>query len=152
MDDLDESDISPWVARAFILCSVVLVPWIVYLAFSLPVRQVSSHYDTAWVGFDVFELVALGGTGYFALRRSRYLALAAAAAATLLLCDAWFDVVTSSGHQVVESVVLALVIELPLAGVCGWVSYNTQRIVGRRVRMSSRRRGKAGATGRGRKR
>jgi hypothetical protein len=140
MDDLDESDVSPWVARAFVFCSVVLIPWIVYLAFSLPVRQVSHHYDAAWVGFDVFELIALGATGYFALRRSRYLALASAAAATLLVCDAWFDVVTSSGHQVLESAVLALVIELPLAAVCAWVSYNTQRVVGRRIRASARRR------------
>src|SRR5258708_38850896 len=117
MDDLDESDVSPWVARTFIVCSVVLVPWIVYLGFSLPSRQVSSHYDAAWVGFDVFELIALAATGYFALRLSRYLALASAAAATLLVCDAWFDVVTSSGHQVLASVVLAVVIALPLAGV-----------------------------------
>ena len=45
---------------AFLLCSVALIPWIVYLALSLPSRQVSSHYDVAWVGFDVFELIALG--------------------------------------------------------------------------------------------
>src|ERR1700728_5194138 len=140
MDDLDESDVSPWVARAFVFCSVVLIPWIVYLAFSLPVRQVSHHYDAAWVGFDVFELIALSATGYLALRRSRYLALASAAAATLLVCYAWFDVVTSSGHQILESAVLAFVIELPLAGVCAWVSYNTQRVVGRRVRVRARRR------------
>ena len=130
-------------APVFICCSVVLIPWVVYLGFSLPARQVSHHYDAAWVGFDVFELIALGATGYLALRRSRYLALAAASAATLLVCDAWFDVLTSSRHEMLESVVLAAVIELPLAAVCAWLSYHTEHLAERRinvVRLNSRER------------
>lgn len=130
-------------APVFICCSVVLIPWVVYLGFSLPARQVSHHYDAAWVGFDVFELIALGATGYLALRRSRYLALAAASAATLLVCDAWFDVLTSSRHEMLESVVLAAVIELPLAVVCAWLSYHTEHLAERRinvVRLNSRER------------
>jgi hypothetical protein len=102
MDALGESEVSRWVAPAFILCSAVLIPWIVYLGFSLPARQVSHHYAAAWVGFDVFELIALAATGYLALRRSRYLALASASAATLLICDAWFDVLTSPRRQVLS--------------------------------------------------
>lgn len=133
MDVLDESEVARWVAPAFILCSVVLIPWIVYLAFSLPERQISHHYGAAWVGFDVFELIALGATGYLALRRSRFLALAAASAATLLVCDAWFDILTSTRHQLLEAVVLAVVIELPLAGVCAWLSYHTERLAERRI-------------------
>jgi hypothetical protein len=133
MDDLGKSEVSRWVAPAFICCSVVLIPWVVYLGFSLPTRQVSSHYDVAWVGFDVLELIALGATGYFALRRSRYLALASASAATLLVCDAWFDVLTSPRHQILGAVILAAVIELPLAGVCGWLSFHTERLAERRV-------------------
>ena len=120
-------------APAFIFCSVVLIPWIVYLGFSLPARQVSPHYAAAWVGFDVFELIALGATGFLALRRSRYLALASASAATLLICDAWFDVLTSPRHQLLQSVVLAVVIELPLASVCAWLSYHTERLADRRI-------------------
>jgi hypothetical protein len=46
---------------------------------------VSPHYDAAWAGFDVMLVVALASTGYFALRRSRY--LATAATATLLVVD-----------------------------------------------------------------
>ena len=133
MDALDESEVSRWVAPAFIFCSVVLIPWIVYLGFSLPARQVSRHYGVAWVGFDVFELIALSATGYLALRRSRFLALASASAATLLVCDAWFDILTSPRRQVLESVVLAVVIELPLAGVCTWLSYHTERLADRRI-------------------
>ena len=133
MDALDEAAVSRWVAPAFIFCSVVLIPWIVYLGFSLPTRQVSRHYDLAWVGFDVFELIALAATGYFALRRSRYLAVASASAATLLITDAWFDVVTAPRHRLLEAVVLAVVIELPLAGVCAWLSYHTERLADRRI-------------------
>jgi len=133
VDVLDESEVKRWVAPAFLVCSAVLIPWILYLGFSLPSRQVSRHYDAAWVGFDIFELIALSATGYLALRRSRYLALASASAATLLICDAWFDVLTSPRHQMVQSVVLAVVIELPLAGICGWLSYHTERLAERRI-------------------
>jgi hypothetical protein len=145
MDVLPEFVVPRWVAPAFIIGSVVLIPWIVYLGFSLPARQVSIHNDVAWVGFDVFELLALGATGYLALRRSRYLALASASAATLLICDAWFDVMTSSGHQILESIVLAAVVELPLAGVCAWLSFHTERLVGRRIRVARRRRNRSRA-------
>ncbi len=93
----------------------------------------SLQYDLAWVGFDVFELIALAATGYLALRRSRYLALASASAATLLVVDAWFDVVTAPRHRLLEAVVLAVVIELPLAGVCAWLSYHTERLADRSI-------------------
>jgi hypothetical protein len=133
MDPLEEGEVARWVAPVFILCSVVLIPWIVYLGVSLPAREVSHHYAAAWVGFDVFELIALGATGYFALRRSRYLALASASAATLLVCDAWFDILTSPRRQMLESIVLAVVIELPLAGVCAWLSYHTEHLAERSI-------------------
>jgi hypothetical protein len=135
MDAPDKTEVARWVAPAFIFCSVVLIPWIVYLGFSLPTRQVSRHYDAAWVGFDVFELMALAATGFLALRRSRYLALAAASAATLLVTDAWFDVLTSPRHQLPQALVLAVVIELPLAGVCAWLSYHTEHLADRRIRV-----------------
>lgn len=133
MDAPDQVQVARWVAPAFIFCSVVLIPWIVYLGFSLPSREESSHYDIAWVGFDVLELLALGATGYLALRRSRFLALPSSCAATLLVVDAWFDVLTSPRHELIQSIVLAVVIEIPLAVVCGWLSYHTERLADRRV-------------------
>jgi hypothetical protein len=127
----DNSLIVRWAGPAFIVCSVVLIPWTIYLGLSLPDRQLSPHYNIAWVGFDVFLLVALGATGYFALRRSRYLALTAAAAATLLVVDAWFDIMTSPRREIPQAVVLALLVELPLAAVCGWLSYHTEHLAER---------------------
>jgi hypothetical protein len=129
----DPARIVRWAGPAFVLCSVVLIPWTIYLGFSLPSRQLSPHYNIAWAGFDVMELLALGATGYFALRRSRYLALAAAAAATLLVVDAWFDIMTSPRGQVLRAIVEAAVVELPLAAVCGWLSYHTEHLTNRRI-------------------
>jgi hypothetical protein len=89
-------------------------------------------------------LVALASAGYFALRRSRYLATAAAATAALLVVDAWFDVVTSPPSQLPESVLLAVAVELPLAAVCAWLSYHTEQLAERRIVLLLRRRGRAG--------
>ena len=83
--------------------------------------------------------VALGGTGYFSLRHSRYLALFAAAAATLLVVDAWFDVMTSPRDQIMQAIILAVLIELPLAAVCGWLSYHTEHLGDRRIVLVVRR-------------
>ena len=122
-----------WAGPAFLLCSLVLIPWTVYLWFSLPSRQLSPHYNIAWVGFDVLLIAALGATGYFALRGSRYLAISAAAASALLIVDAWFDIMTSPRRQIPEAIVLAALVELPLAAVCAWLSYHTEHLAERGI-------------------
>jgi hypothetical protein len=130
----DNARVVRWAGPAFALFSLILLPWTVYLGYTLPSRQVSADYDVAWAGFDVILLVALAATAYFALRRSRYLATAATATATLLAVDAWFDVLTSpAGQQRLEAVVLAVFVELPLAAVCAWLSHHTQRLIERRI-------------------
>lgn len=129
----DNARLVRWAGPAFLLFSVALVPWTVYLGYTLPTRQLSPHYNIAWVGFDVMLLVVLAATGYFALQRSLYLAVAATAAATLLVVDAWFDVMTSPGSQFLESLATALLIELPLAAVCGWLAYHTEHLAEERI-------------------
>ena len=47
--------------------------------------------------------------------------------------DAWFDVMTSPRHQLPQAIVLAVVIELPLAGVCAWLSFHTEHLADRRL-------------------
>jgi hypothetical protein len=83
--------------------------------------------------------VALGVTGYFALRHSRYLTVTAAAAAALLVVDAWFDIMTSPRHQILQAIVLAAFVELPLAAVCGWLSYHTEHLAETRTALLRRR-------------
>jgi hypothetical protein len=144
----DNTRVIRWAGPAFALLSLILLPWIAYLAHSLPSRQVSADYDVAWSGFDVMLLAALAGTGYFALRRSRYLATAAAAAATLLVVDAWFDVMTTLPGQRLQPLALAAGVELPLAAVCVWLSLHTQQLAERRLVLLLRRGRKTEASSR----
>jgi len=137
---VDDARLVRWAGPAFALFSLALLPWTAYLAYSLPSRAVSPHYAIAWAGFDVILLVVLAGTAYFALRRSRYLATAAASAATLLVVDAWFDITTSPpGRQLMEAIVLAALVELPLASLCVWLSHHTQQLCERRMVLLLRR-------------
>jgi hypothetical protein len=103
--------------------AAVLVPWIGWLAVSLPCRYLSRHWGIAWAGFDAGLAIALGSTGFAALVRAPWLDRAAVAAATLLAADAWFDVLTSRGAAAVALAASeALGVELPLACVCIWAA------------------------------
>lgn len=104
-------------AATFVLiaASFALVPWTLWLTYTLPSRHVTRHYDIAWIGFDVALAAAIALTAYAALRRSRLVPVLASITGTMLLCDAWFDVVTSWDG---EALVLAIVGELPLALLC----------------------------------
>jgi hypothetical protein len=146
----DDARLVRWAGPAFVLFSVILLPWTVYLGSSLPSRQLSPHYDIAWAGFDVLLMAALASTGYFALRRSAFLALTAAATATMLVVDAWFDIMTSPRRQLPEAITLAVLIELPLAALCAWLSYHTQQLEERRIILLLRRRRMGPVRGRGR--
>lgn len=137
----DDSRVVRWAGPVFALFALLLLPWIAYIAISLPARQLSPNFDIAWSGFDVLLAAGLASTAYFALRRSRYLSTAAAATATLLLVDAWFDCMTTPGDAWVQSITLCFVVELPLAAVCLWLSYHTQQIAERRIVLLQRRRG-----------
>jgi hypothetical protein len=108
--------VARWIIPVYAILAVAIIPWIVWLAWTLPERSVSSHYRLAWVGFDVLLCGALARTAWLAWRRSPFVVNVAAATATLLIVDAWFDVTTSpGGHDLVVSALLAVLVELPLA-------------------------------------
>lgn len=107
--------------------AVGLVPWALYLTFTLPSRHVTYHYDIAWVGFDVGLTASFAATAWAAFRGSRWLVPLAAATGTMLCCDAWFDVVTSqSGGDMWEAIAEAALAELPLAAVCAFIVYDAE--------------------------
>lgn len=113
-----------WVGRVFIALAVVLGVWTVFLGFSLPNKGVLAHEDVVWVGFDIGLLTGLLTIAWTALRRNRFLPLAAAATAALLVMDAWFDVVGSaSTDDLGAALVMAVVVELPLSAICWWVAW-----------------------------
>jgi hypothetical protein len=110
--------------------AIFLIPWILYLTFTLPSRHVTFHYDLAWVGFDVLLTVSLSATAWAALCGSQWLVPFAAVSATMLCCDAWFDVVTSrAGDDFLEALTEAAVAELPLAALCAYIVYDSERFL-----------------------
>jgi hypothetical protein len=95
---------------------IVLAAWIGVLAVTLPKFYHTGSWRGAWVGFDVALLGAFAVTGWTAWRRRQLLIICLVVLATLLLCDAWFDVVLdvrTAGF--VASLLSALLVELPLA-------------------------------------
>jgi hypothetical protein len=125
----------------FALCAVVLVPWIVITSIVLPSREVSENFDVAWSGYDAGLFVALASTAVCALRRSRYLTVAASAAGAMLVADAWFDVVTApGGWNLAQSIAMCVLVELPLAGVCFWLGVHSQDVADQRIVLLTRRR------------
>ncbi len=94
----------------------VMIPWAIYLSIHLPVRFRAHNWDVAWVGFDVALILVLVAAAWASWNRRQILATTSIVAATMLLCDAWFDVSTSVGtSDQSRSIVGALIFNLPLA-------------------------------------
>jgi hypothetical protein len=95
---------------------IFLAVWIVVLALTLPSRYNSDGWRGAWVGFDIAELLALASVAWTAWRGKQLLIVCLIISATLLLCDAWFDVTLDWGSKEFSfSLMSALLAELPLA-------------------------------------
>ena len=118
-----------WLGPVLLLVALALAPWTLYLTYSLPSRHLAHHYDLAWVGFDIALLTSFAITGWVAMHPSKWLVPAAAVTGTMLLCDAWFDVITSSGSEQVEPILEACLAELPLAALCAYVVWDVERFL-----------------------
>jgi hypothetical protein len=117
-----------WVGVLFAALGVGLLPWALWLGYSLPERKVAHHWDLAWAGFDVVLSVALLATA-FALVTGRQVGRSfAAATGALLLADAWFDVVTAEpGRDRWLAAALAVGAEIPLAILCFVLAHPARR-------------------------
>lgn len=105
-----------WVTLAFGGAAVLLLPWSLILAVTLPPTYEVHHWRLAWVGLDLAIAFAAGLTAFLLHRRDPRAALTAVAAGTLLLADAWFDVATAApGLDYNLALAQALLLELPLA-------------------------------------
>jgi hypothetical protein len=137
-----------WLVAVLGGVAVFLVPWILYLTFTLPARHLTVHYDLAWVGFDVGLTVSLAATAWAALRGSRWLVPFAAVSGTMLCCDAWFDVVTShGGDDLLQAIAEAAVAELPLAALCAYIVFDAEQFLAATVTRFRRAARRAAATG-----
>ena len=114
-----------FVAGLILVIAIGLVPWIVLLGFTLPPRYDAGHWPLLWIGYDVAEVAVLLFAAWAAWFRRQILAATALVAATLLICDAWFDVVTSIGRRD-QWVTLATAIggEIPLAIFFLWLYHS----------------------------
>jgi hypothetical protein len=121
-----------WVVPLFVVAALVLVPWIVFLARSLPSTHAAAHWDVAWAGFDGALALLLLNVAVAAWRRSPWLEGAATAAAALLVVDAWFDILTAS-TRLERGVAIgeALLVELPLAVLCFLLARDAERVLRR---------------------
>jgi hypothetical protein len=124
--------IRAWLA---VCAAIALVPWTIYLAFTLPESYTAQHWQAAWVGFDVLLLLFMVATAVFGFAHHHWLTLFAFATGVLLLRDAWFDVLTADNTDFVTSVLIAALGELPLAAV---LIIGTLRIVRLQVPSLSR--------------
>jgi hypothetical protein len=119
-----------WVTTLLTLTAAGLLPWTLWLTFTLPSRHVTTHYDLAWVVFDAALFCAVAATAWCAVKGSEWLVPFAAVTGTMLVCDAWFDVVTSVGSgDATEAILEALLAELPLAALCALIVYDAERFI-----------------------
>ena len=105
-----------WRTALMLLCVAALIPWIVYLAMTLPSHYVARNWVATWVGFDILLLMTLLLTALAGWKRKQFVFPTAFASGVLLICDAWFDVMTSQrGADLTQALLSACVVELPLA-------------------------------------
>jgi hypothetical protein len=122
--------VPPWTAPALFLCAAVLIPWTAFLFSTLPLHYVANHWRLAWGGFDIVLGAALAATALMVARRSPFAEVTATITATLLCCDAWFDVLTSRGtSDIAQAIASAVLVELPLAALCFWMARNLAHAV-----------------------
>ena len=95
--------------------SVAMIPWLAYLSWTLPQNYVAHNWTATWVGFDLLLVAFMLATAVLGYLRRQVLLLAAFTSGVLLICDAWFDLMTAGPNDVWLAVVTALCIEVPLA-------------------------------------
>jgi len=118
-------------ALVSIVACAVLIGWIIVLGLTLHRSFHTQHWKGAWIGFDLLLLLSFAATGW-AFWRGRQIVIACLiVTATLLCCDAWFDVVLDAGtSDVWLSIASAVIVELPLA----FLTFNAAR---RLIRLSA---------------
>lgn len=131
------------IALAIVIGSCIfLAAWIVVLALTLPSRYKAGGWRGAWVGFDTAELLALAAVAWTAWRGKQLLIVCLIVSATLMCCDAWFDLTLDWGTPAFSfSLMSALFAELPLAAM---MTIGARRLLRLTVAMAMALRGDTG--------
>ncbi|MFJ9564436.1 hypothetical protein ACIRQQ_30900 [Streptomyces fuscichromogenes] len=102
--------------------AVLLVPWMVVLALTLPTSTEVHNWSVAWIGLDVLMAAGCAATAVLGLRGDARARLTASATASVSLLDAWFDITTSAvGTELLEALASA-VAEAGLAAACVYLA------------------------------
>ena len=114
----------------FTVIGLALLPWTIWLLESLPPHHETHRWDLAWSGFDTGLALSFLLTAFAAWRRSPWVGALAAATGTLLITDAWFDIVLEShADELRQSILLAVFAEIPIALLCFFIAYRTERFL-----------------------
>ncbi len=105
----------------YLIIAVAVCVLAVRVGLITPAAHRADHLRLVWTGLDVMECVALAATARTLRTGSPSVAIAATCTATLLLCDAWFNVGASTGWSQLSAAVMALV-EVPLAALSAYVA------------------------------
>lgn len=123
-----------------VIGAILETAWTIYIGVILPRQYSANHWDFAWVGLDIAQSSMLIGAAWAAWRRNLVLVLFATACATLLVVDAWFDVTTARRGNITQSLLQAILVELPSALVLLWVALrNLHQLAAPPVSEESRR-------------
>ncbi len=95
--------------------SIAMIPWLVYLGFTLPQDYNANHWALVWIGFDILLVAMMTTTAYLGWRRRALVILPAFGTGVLLLADAWFDTTTAGPDDIRVSIATAALAEVPLA-------------------------------------
>jgi hypothetical protein len=119
-----------WLA---LTAAIALIPWTIYLGLTLPQNYTAQHWQATWVGFDILLLTFMIATAVLGFVRHHLLTLFAFSTGVLLVCDAWFDVLTAKRGDFAVSILTAALGELPLAIVLIGGSLRIARLQGHPV-------------------
>jgi hypothetical protein len=97
--------------------AIGLIPWMVYLAFTLPANYVAHNWPATWIGFDCLLIAFMIATAVLGWLRRELVILPGFTTGVLLVCDAWFDIMTAAPGQVGMSVLTAAFLNLPIAAI-----------------------------------
>ncbi|MFZ1162432.1 hypothetical protein [Mycobacterium sp.] len=97
--------------------TIALIPWVIYLAFSLPDNYVAHNWPATWIGFDCVLITFMIATAVLGWLRRELVILPAFTTGVLLICDAWFDIMTAGPGQFWMSVSAAALLNVPVGAI-----------------------------------
>ncbi|MEV7319129.1 hypothetical protein [Streptomyces sp. NPDC093970] len=107
--------------------AVLLVPWMVVLALTLPTRAEVHNWRLAWIGLDVLMAAGCAATAVLGLRGDARARLTASATASVAILDAWFDITTSAVGTALLEALGSAVAEAGLAAACVFLALSKGR-------------------------